>query len=141
MNNLNSPLFIRNVWKILVIVFFSLLIFSACTEQKNKETVRNSEVLNQDSKWVVKSKHLTRQYNLTSLSIECLAFEEQDIVKDKMEIVVREVHNEKCGGDPRTEPRVFSLEVNIATGEFKTDRYSPSAEYESFDNLSIEGGL
>jgi len=143
MKSINCYLSRSYVFKKLVLSFFIVLVVTACSEKQNVEQATDSYIGNQkqDSKWVVKAKQLTRQHKLTSLAIECLAFEEQDIVKGKMEIVVREVHNEKCGGDPRTEPRVLSMEVTLATGEIKTDRYSPSAEYESFDNLSIEDGL
>jgi len=86
----------------------------------------------------MQAKRLTVKHKLVSHEIECLSFEENDVVKGKINIKVREVHNQKCGGDPLTAPRLFSFEVDVATGEYKTDRYSIviGGDYESMDKLS-----
>lgn len=127
---------------ILSILFFLSLLTACSDKQSSNESVeQNTSESIQDSKWVANAKVLTKKHKLTSLLIECLSFEEEDVVNGKKRIDVREVHNEKCGGDPNVAPRVFSFQVDMATGEFKTDRYSLSAEFESFSNLSIEDGL
>jgi len=115
-------------------VLFSQL---GCSDNQTPQpVVENTIAKVQDSKLVAKAKQLTTKHQLTSLAIDCLSFNEDEVVNGKKRIDVREVHNEKCGGDPQTAPRVFSFQVDIATGEFKTDSNSLSAEFESLDNLS-----
>jgi len=119
-------------------IIFFLSVLSACSDKQTPAEVIEpitSESI-QDSKWVAKAKSLTTKHKLTSLMNECLSFAEDEAVNGKIRIDVREVHNEKCGGDPQTAPRVFSFQVDMATGEFKTDSNSLSAEFESLDNLS-----
>jgi len=115
-----------------------MLIFTliACSEKQNKEPESVDVV--EDSKWVVQAKILTTQYKLVSLPKDCLSYEEDETVNGIKRIDVREVHNEKCGGDLQTAPRLFSFEVDVATGEYKTDRYSivTGGDYESLDKLS-----
>lgn len=128
---------------VFVLLFFSLII-TACSDKQDPEQGapqvpgQNKVELTQDSERVAKAKVLTTQYNLISLSIDCLAFEEGDVVDGKIIIDVREAHNKKCGGDPGTAPRVFSFEIDVATGEYKTDRFSivSGGGFESMDKLS-----
>jgi len=129
---------------ILAILFISVLLL-ACSDkqspnsQNSKQAPEPSKVEEaQDSKWVAQAKILTTQHKLVSLSNDCLSFEEGEAVNGKKHIEVREEHNEKCGGDPQTAPRLFSFEVDVATGEYKTDRYSiiTGGDYESMDKLS-----
>lgn len=121
--------------RLLAILFISIFL-SACSDKQDSE--QNKVEPQQDSNWVVQAIKLTAQHKLVSHEIECLSFEEEDVVNGKIHIKVREVHNEKCGGDPQTAPRLFSFEVDTATGEYKTDRYSIilGGEYESLDKLS-----
>jgi len=124
-------------------LFVFLLVLSSCSDKQTTAEIdkQDTSQVADVSKWVEKARKLTTQYQLTSLAIDCLSYQEGEVANGKMQIVVREVHNQKCGGDPENGPRVFSFEVDIATGDFKTDRYSPSAQFESFSNLSIEDGL
>lgn len=128
---------------VFVLLFVSLIITACSDKQKSEQgapqaTGKNSAELTQDTKWVAKAKVLTTQYKLISIPINCLAFEEDDVANGKKSIDVREIHNEKCGGDPGTAPRVFSFEIDMASGEYKTDRFSivSGGGYESMDNLS-----
>jgi len=117
-----------------VIVLFSLF---GCSDNKSSQPIVENSIVNApDSPLVAKAKQLTIKYQLTALAINCVSFHEGDVENGKKRIDVREVHNEKCGGDPKTSPRVFSFQVNMATNEFKTDSHSLSAEFESLDNLS-----
>ncbi|OOH91833.1 hypothetical protein BMT54_01620 [Pasteurellaceae bacterium 15-036681] len=60
---------------------------------------------------------------LTELPIQCLMFIENDVGNDfpYHQIDVREKHNQECGGDPETAPRLFSYSVNKKKGFLKTD--------------------
>lgn len=53
---------------------------------------------------------------LTSLKKECLMFVESEQTDVYYYVDVREVHNETCGGDPETAPRLFTYSVNKAKG-------------------------
>lgn len=58
---------------------------------------------------------------LTSLKKECLMFVESEQTDVYYYVDVREVHNETCGGDPETAPRLMSYEVQRKTGQLCTD--------------------
>ncbi len=49
----------------------------------------------------------------TSLATECLSFEP---TAPQWSFVVREEHNNICGGDSMTAPRLFNVQVNPQTG-------------------------
>lgn len=53
------------------------------------------------------------QGHWTSLAPECLSFEP---VKPEWSFVVREEHNNICGGDELTAPRLFDVHVNPQNG-------------------------
>jgi len=120
---------------ILATLFISTFL-SACSDKQDSGQDNTGQ--QQDSKWVAQAKILTVQHKLVSHEIECLSFDEDEAVNGKITITVREEHNEKCGGDLQTAPRLFSFEVDVATGEYKTDRYSIviGGDYESMDKLS-----
>ena len=120
---------------VVVMLFFSLFT-NACSDKQDSE--QNKVDPQQDSKWVSQAKKLTVQHKLVSHEIECLSFYEDEAVNGKIAITIREKHNEKYGGDLQTAPRLFSFEVDVATGEYKTDRYSivTGGDYESMDKLS-----
>jgi len=124
---------------ILATLFISTFL-SACSEKQEAEQTGEPSKVEEasDSKWVAQAKKLTVQHKLVSHEIECLSFDEDEAVNGKITITVREEHNEKCGGDLQTAPRLFSFEVDVATGEYKTDRYSIviGGDYESMDKLS-----
>ena len=60
-------------------------------------------------------------YRIGKLKPKCMA-----LVPNKQQtgymIDVREIHNEACGGDPMTEPRAYSIEVD-QDGKMKSDVY------------------
>jgi hypothetical protein len=72
-----------------------------------------------------------RKNHLTDLEDECLAYQfDASSVKDAYLVDVRENHRlAKCGGDPDTSPRLFSVRVAKSDGSMSTDRGSPSGEY------------
>ena len=128
--------------KFTLVLLFTMMFLVACSDKtqqpnpQNHEKVETEKIM--DTKWVSRAKDLTLKYKLTSTSIDCLIFDEGEVSKGKKEISVREMHNEKCGGDPQTAPRLFSFEIDMATGEYKTDRYSniTGGGYESLNKLS-----
>ena len=72
------------------------------------------------------------KHKLTTLPSECLLFI-SDNKGDYYEIEVREKHNEMCGGDPKTAPRLFKYEVNKYTGKMNTDEPVWIGEMRSID--------
>lgn len=95
-----------------------ILWISACAS-----TIRYSE--NQAIDLVMKS---IKQNQLTALKTECLMF----VVENKLtfyEIDVREKHNQQCGGDPATAPRLFGYRVDKQTGSLKIDEPVSGGQY------------
>lgn len=68
----------------------------------------------------------------TTLSLECVLFYEGKETEQTFSIDIRELHNEKCGGDPQFAPRLFSFEIDKRTGEVLTDaiNFSNSEYYD-----------
>jgi hypothetical protein len=58
---------------------------------------------------------------------DCIAYHVDSTTSADYYIVdVRENHDDpKCGGDPNTAPRLFSVRVSKTTGDISTDRGSP----------------
>ena len=73
------------------------------------------------------SKSVARN-RLTSLKPECLMFMAEKTRTGYM-VDVREKHNEQCGGDPTTAPRLFSYEIDRRSGKMKTDAAAPNGEW------------
>ena len=75
------------------------------------------------------TKQAMQSYLLTSLALQCVQFfvTESSQRKGEFEVDAREVHNTKCGGDPATSPRIFSLRIK-ANGQIKLYD-APSADY------------
>ncbi|WP_100287709.1 hypothetical protein [Conservatibacter flavescens] len=97
--------------KKLSMVFFVLLL-SACFSETT--LIKNENVA------IEKVTQSIEKHKLTSLHQECLLFISDDKV-DYYEVEVREKHNETCGGDPQTSPRLFTYEINKRTGKMRTD--------------------
>ena len=55
------------------------------------------------------------------LGTKCMKFYIDETAED-FQVDVRS-DNEKCGGDPRVEPRMFSYTVNKRTGKLATDNF------------------
>lgn len=70
-----------------------------------------------------------QSYRLTSLAPQCVQFFVEESSQRKGEFVVdaREAHNAKCGGDPATSPRIFSLRIQT-NGQIKLYD-APSADF------------
>ncbi|MDO4879517.1 MAG: hypothetical protein Q3966_09560 [Neisseria sp.] len=74
---------------------------------------------------VIKS---VEKHKLTTLKTECLMFVDEETAKSYL-VDVREKHDEQCGGDPQTAPRLFSYEIDKRSGKMKTDAPAPDAEW------------
>jgi hypothetical protein len=72
-----------------------------------------------------------RRNKLVKLADECLSYEfDGSRSKDEFFVDVRENHgNPKCGGDPNTSPRLFTVRVSKETGEMSTDENSADGEF------------
>jgi hypothetical protein len=72
-----------------------------------------------------------RRNNLVKMADECLSYQfDGSRSRDQFFVDVRENHaNPKCGGDPNTSPRLFTVRVSKGTGEMETDANSPDGEF------------
>jgi hypothetical protein len=95
------------------VFMFMLFISYGCGT--NNEIIDNEAVIKNQSEitassYIERSKQIVLKYKLTQLSFECLTFENTGKdQKFKAIIDVREQHNEKCQGDIKTSPRLFSI--------------------------------
>ena len=80
------------------------------------------------------------KHNLGGKSgVKCMKFYIDETAED-FQVDVRS-DNEKCGGDPNVEPRLFSYIVNKKTGKLATDSFEYAKEKEidwEGDYLSID---
>jgi hypothetical protein len=71
------------------------------------------------------------QHTLTAIKPDCLTFEISDEQGSQSALVaVRELHNDRCGGDPATAPKLFTLRIAPATGRVWSDARSLNGELE-----------
>jgi|HubBroStandDraft_6_1064221.scaffolds.fasta_scaffold15027_2 hypothetical protein len=91
--------------------------------QKDDQTAEDRTVLA-----VSKAVH---KNHLTDREDECLAYQfDPGPDKDFYSVDVRENHRyAKCGGDPNTSPRLFSVRVSKKTGKMSTDQGSPAGTF------------
>lgn len=59
---------------------------------------------------------------LTPKQLECVSLMIDNNDGKIATVDVREKHNRKCGGDPETSPRMFTLEVDLKAGTAKWDK-------------------
>ena len=98
---------------------------SAGSEQKDEKlsTVKNN--------LVTRAKQTTLKYNLSKITITCLTFQVADEKYEGKPLVdVHEIHDKKCGGDPQTSPRLFSVAFDDRTGEIWSDAKSLVSQME-----------
>lgn len=62
-------------------------------------------------------------HQLLPMPLECVSLiaEETDAASPDYHIGVYEKHNEKCGGDPATAPKLMQFQINKLSGELCTD--------------------
>ena len=84
-----------------------------------------------EDKTVLAVSKAIRKHLLTDRADECLSFHFDPVsVKDAYVVEIRENHRHaKCGGDPNTSPRLFSIRVSKSNGSMTTDHGSASGEF------------
>ena len=81
---------------------------------------------------------LVAEQQLTQRPLACLEFVSAgDPTPGIRRIDVRERHDADCGGDPATAPRLFSVEIDLATGAVASDARSAIAEMEPIPGARI----
>ena len=109
------------------VLFFSLI----CAGLVNAAPVKSE---NEAVKLVIKSVIKHNIYGMKNENdFECFRFY-VDETDEEFEIDVRS-NNEKCGGDPNVEPRLFSYIVNKKTGKLATDSF----EYAEKQGIEWDG--
>lgn len=109
------------------VLFFSLL----CAGLVNAAPVKSE---NEAVRLVIKSLIKHNIYGVKNENVlECLRFY-IDETDEEFGIDVRS-NNEKCGGDPNVEPRLFSYIVNKKTGKLLTDSF----EYAEKQGIEWDG--
>jgi hypothetical protein len=85
----------------------------------------------EEDKTVIAVSKAIRKNHLTDRDDECLAFQFDARPGEEFYVVeVRENHHyAKCGGDPKTSPRLFTVRVSKKTGKMSTDQGSSSGAY------------
>jgi hypothetical protein len=78
-----------------------------------------------DDTAVAKVSDAVQRHHLTSLKPDCLDYIIGDESQGGIDIDVHEKHDEHCGGDPETSPRLFSFHVDHA-GKLTTDALDPA---------------
>lgn len=98
-------------------VAMALLGMQSCSRSDANQTSQQ--------KIITKAKQATVKYDLTTRSMDCLIYEVQENkFEGKIMVDVREKHGGKCGGDPSTSPRAFSIGFDETTGEIWSDAKS-----------------
>lgn len=75
---------------------------------------------------------------LTSLKQSCLSFMPSDETEVYYYVDVRERHNEECGGDPETSPRIMSYQVHKKNGKLCTDSIEWAERLKADDPYDFE---
>ena len=111
-----------------VCAFFLLSQISCVSADADQKIAKQSTV---KSNLVTRAKQTTLKYNLSRITISCLNFEAVDEKYEGKPLVdVHEIHDKKCGGDPQTSPRLFSVAFDDRTGEIWSDAKSPVSQME-----------
>jgi len=86
-------------------------------------------------KIIQSAQQAARKYKLASIPDNCLLFIVSGTkFKNLPLVIVRERHGGKCGGDPKTSPRLFSIAVDDASGAVWTDARSLVSQMEKISN-------
>ena len=66
-------------------------------------------------------------HQLSTLKPDCLSYVPYPRDAQAIIVDVHELHNAGCGGDPDVAPRLFTIEVDRASGRMRTDATDPAA--------------
>ena len=110
------------------------LVFLAACEPAHTTEDGNRPALNGDL--TIRAKHATAKYKLSEVKPECIQY---NVAKERFQdlptVNAHEVHNEDCGGDPSTSPRLFTLAFDDTKGIVWSDAKSLVGHME-IENIS-----
>ena len=115
------------------VILLTALCSAACSEKKpagpvEKERSPAQADLSDDA--MDRVARAIRKHRLTKLPVECLTFlADETPGPGSLRIEVREKHGGKCGGDPATSPRLFTVEVDRKSGRIFTDANSADGSF------------
>jgi hypothetical protein len=106
---------------------------SVLPKEQAKQPVPSTgtEAQSDEDRTVLAVSQAIRRSNLVKLADECISYQfDGSSSNDDFLVDVRENHGKpKCGGDPSTAPRLFTVRVGKRTGEMSTDAHSASGEF------------
>lgn len=80
---------------------------------------------------IARAEKAVREYNLSEVKPACMKFIAATEPFQRFPTVdVHEVHNQECGGDAATSPRIFSVAFDDNTGAVWSDAKSPVVQME-----------
>lgn len=88
----------------------------------------SDSVVAKEQDWFAKAFAVVSRNKLTALEPRCYRMIVDKENQKYLEITVREIHNDKCGGDPMVEPRLFGLRIDKKSGRIWTDFPPPGAK-------------
>jgi len=105
-------------------------------EPRRQEAAAPKNDPSEEDKTVLAVSNAIRKNHLTDRQDECLAFQfNPNPKKDFFLVDVRENHHyAKCGGDPNTSPRLFSVMVDKKSGKMSTDQGSTDGAFHPLPN-------
>ena len=89
-------------------------------------------VVAKEQDWFAKAFAAVSRNKLTALKPGCYRMIVDKENAKYLELTVREIHNDKCGGDPMVEPRLFGLRIDKKSGRIWTD-FAPPGAKETYD--------
>ena len=114
-------------YRMLLSVFFLITQLSCIPVDADQKTKISTE----KNILVTRAKQATIKYKLSSIAVTCLNFQ---VAAEKYEgkpmVDVHEIHDTKCGGDPQTAPRLFSIALDDHTREVWSDAKSLVSQME-----------
>jgi hypothetical protein len=141
------PIFFLLFSCISVLIMASLFSAEACRQNsanKNKPQIKKFNEITKggdkknDQKnldFIDQAKQISMQYALTDISLDCLKFILLEGLHDGKVIVdVRELHNETCGGDPVTSPRLYSIGFDKTDSSIWSDAKSLVGQMEPLES-------
>lgn len=119
---------------ITILIFAGLLSSAKAAENRSENSISPSVTNADEAEANAEEKVRTVIFKnkLTSVKPECLSVE---LDEKESEVIwlfsAYEIHTEKCGGDPETKPRLFSVRIDIKTDKTWSDALSEDGEFET----------
>ncbi len=100
---------------------FTLVPYQSYDWVQGNTSEKNSTNDNDQNLWLSRISQAIQLNHLTALSQECYSLRVHSENNKEMQVVVSEVHNEKCGGDPAVAPSLFFVHLDKETGKIWQD--------------------